>query len=188
MSTNKEVVSNSTGKNTTHADTIAKEPHVESHVDSHVDPNVEAFVPISDVDESNDSSEYLRTKNPQNEEVDIHSKRNDGDNEDDYILIANIMKNIVEEKASQESTLNILKSLARYITDKARDKKQKVDTPKSAIKNVEQKTPRISPLNKKKRVEEKAIDRNSLKRKLVSSSESKTFVKADVIDVVPSYR
>ncbi|CAI8606050.1 unnamed protein product [Vicia faba] len=47
MHVNKEVVSNSTGKNTAHTDTISKEPHVESYVDSHVEPNVEAFVPTS---------------------------------------------------------------------------------------------------------------------------------------------
>lgn len=61
--------------------------------------------------------------------------------------ISNIMKKIIEEKnvhvtnkevieIDEEPVVIVLKSLVRSKTDKTKDKKQKVDTPKSAMKNV----------------------------------------------------
>lgn len=73
---------------------------------------------------------------------------NEEDNEDDEISISKIMKNIVEEKASQEPTLIVLKSLVKSITDKAKIKEDKVDTPKATMKIVKQITPRTTPLEK----------------------------------------
>lgn len=112
--------------------------------------------------------------------------------------ISNIMKNIIEEKnvhvtnkevieIDEEPVVTVLKSLVRSKTDKTKDKKQKVDTPKSAMKNVKQKTPMTSPVSKRRRIEEKNEEKKSLKRKRVQSSDSKN-VEDDVQDIVPTIR
>lgn len=98
--------------------------------------------------------------------------------------ISNIMKKIIKEKnvhvtnkevikMNEESVVTVLKSLVRSKTDKTKDEKQKVDTPKSAMKNVKQKTPMTSPVSKRRRIEEKNEEKKYLKIKRVQSSDSK---------------
>ncbi|KAL5079323.1 hypothetical protein RYX36_007744 [Vicia faba] len=114
---------------------------VELNIDLNVEPKDEPTdilvfnIYVNEMlDEINDSSKDLGNENPKNEKASIQSNRNEEDNEDDDIHIANIMKKINEEKVSQEPSLIVFKSLAKSITDKAKCKQQKVDTPRSIMK------------------------------------------------------
>lgn len=65
--------------------------------------------------ERNDSSEDVRNEDPQNIEA-------EKDNEDDGNPITNLVNKIIEEKATQEPTLTVLKRLSKSISYKAKGK------------------------------------------------------------------
>lgn len=80
-----------------------------------------------------------------------------------------------------------MKSKARSMAERVKEKKKKL----SSLKNIEivkKKTLQRTPVSKKRKVEEKPIENNSLKRKLVHSSDSETDAEADVQDIVSTIR
>lgn len=74
------------------------------------------------------------------------------------------------------------------MTNKAKDKQQKMDTRKSAmkyVKNVKQKSPQRTPESKERKVEEKTTKKKSQNRKLIILSDSEIDVEAYFLDVMP---
>lgn len=67
-------------------------------------------------------SNELMINIPQNQELDMYSKRIEENNEDDDNPLLNDFNKIVKEKAPLELTLTLLESLDKYLTDKAKIK------------------------------------------------------------------
>lgn len=171
MNVAKEVDSNTTGKIINQFESTLEEPHVESHADPHVEPNVETFVPTSGepyvnpptkpiqehsietpifdkyldsiLNENHESNENLRDEDPQNEERKDQGKRNEDDDENDDIPIANIMKRIIENftksqektankevvnideetETGEEPVVNVMRSITKFLASRVKDKK-----------------------------------------------------------------
>ncbi|XP_058776078.1 uncharacterized protein LOC131650382 [Vicia villosa] len=162
--------SNPIGEIIDHAETTLEEPHVEAHVDPLVEPNVETIF-----------SEDLREENPKNEEHEVQGEWNVEAGVDDDIPIAHIMKSIIE---------NVTKSEDKDTHEKA---KKMVDVNEETETNEELvvtmlKSIAWTPVNKKRKVQEKITEKKSLKRKLAQSSDSETYAKEDVHDIASTIR
>lgn len=103
-------------------------------------------------------------------------------------IVAKDMVDVDKETESDEApTIKVMKSKARSMVERVKEKKKKL----SSIKNIEivkKKTLQRTPVSKKRKVEEKPIENNSLKRKLVQSSDSETDAEANVQDIVSTIR
>ncbi|KAI5440691.1 hypothetical protein KIW84_010244 [Lathyrus oleraceus] len=114
--------------------------------------------------------------------------------EDDDVPIANIMKRTIESltkpqekfvakevknvdeetESDEEPVVEVMKSITRSMADGVKEKRKDV-SPKTFMKNnelVKKKTPQRKPVSKKRKVQEKTDEKESLKRKLAQSSQT----------------
>lgn len=167
------------------------------------------------LDKSLDSSEDVSDENSQNEEHEVQGERNVEADEDDEIPIANIMKRIIENvtkyqektlkkkakevvdvdedtKTSEKPVINAMKGITRSIYYRVKEKKKEKDVPpKFPMKdtvNKKENTPKGKYVTKRRKVESKVVEKKSLNRNLVQSSDSETDVEEHVQYIVATIR
>ncbi|XP_058747186.1 uncharacterized protein LOC131620197 [Vicia villosa] len=142
------------------------------------------------LNESDDSTEELRDEDPQNVESEVHSENNVEVDEDDVIPIANIMKRIIvnvtktQDKDTQEKAKLVVDVDEEIETDeehvvtvmKSMSSGERCTSQIPMKDNVtkKQKTPKGKFVTKIRMVESKVVEKKSLQRNLVQSSDSKT--------------
>lgn len=91
-------------------------------------------------------------------------------------------------KADEEPVVTMMKSIARYVADRVKEKKKEKDVnPKSSMKDIvtkKEKTPKGKSVIKRRKVESKPVEKKSLKGNLVWSSDSEKNVEEDVLDIM----
>lgn len=91
-----------------------------------------------------------------------------------------------ETENDEEPNIKVMKSIVRCMDDRLKEKKKYIP-PKTSIKNtkiVKKKTPQWTHVSKNRKVKEKVIEKKSLKRKLIQSSDSEINVEEDVQEIV----
>lgn len=127
---------------------------------------------VTDIlDKSINSSEDACNESSQNEEPEVQSEKN--------------MVDMGEEtKTDEETVITVMKSIARSFADKVKEKmKEKYVPPKISMKNTEivkEKNSKGKYVTKRRKVESKLVEKKSLKRKFVQSSDYEIDVEEDV--------
>lgn len=93
-------------------------------------------------------------------------------------------------ESDEKTTVKVMKSVARSMDEGM--KKEKINgSPKTYLKNttiVKKNATKKSPVSQKRKMEVNIVEKKSLKRKLVQSSDSRTNVEANVQDIVSTAR
>ncbi|KAI5432191.1 hypothetical protein KIW84_036077 [Lathyrus oleraceus] len=146
-------------------------PHVESHDDSRIEPNVETSgepqvephtqpagdIPVLTIVWMRFRIRMSVTK-PQ-----------------EKVVAKEVVDMDEETENDEEPVVKLIKSIARSMVARVKEKKKEVPTKKTSMKNIEivkKKNPQRTPVIKKRKVEEKIVEKRSLKRNIVQSSQT----------------